>query len=74
MLLMTLAKSLGETMLKAFDVRWLEHDETVITYSSEFQEQDWLMKADILKDAIGILTEEYDSVLQKHREKNYATE
>jgi len=61
-------------MIKAFDVRWLEHDETVITYSSEFQEQDWLMKADILKDSIGILTEEYDSVLQKHREKNYVTE
>ena len=60
-------------MIKVFDVRWLEHDETIITYSSEFQEQDWLMKADILKDAIGILTEKYDSVLHKHREKNNAT-
>jgi len=60
-------------MIKAFNVRWLEHDETVVTYSSEFQEQDWLMKADILKDAIGILTEEYDFVLQKYREKYNAT-
>ena len=60
-------------MLNAFTVRWLERDETVVTYSSEFQEQDWLMKADILKDAIGILTEEYDSVLQKYREKYNAT-
>jgi hypothetical protein len=56
-------------MIKAFNVRWLENDETVITYSSEFQEQDWLMKADIFKDAIGILTEEYNNVLQKHREQ-----
>ena len=60
-------------MLKAFNVRWLESDKTLVTYSSEFQEQDWLMKADILKDAIGILTEEYDAVLHKHRENSYAT-
>jgi hypothetical protein len=56
-------------MIKAFDVRWLENDETVIAYSSEFQGQDWLMKADILKDAIGILTEEYNNVLQNYREQ-----
>jgi hypothetical protein len=54
-------------MIKAFDVRWLEHDETVITYSPKFETQDWLTKADILKDAIGILTERYDSVLFNER-------
>jgi len=54
--------------MKAFSVKWLERDETLISYSKEFETQDWLTKADILKDAIGILTERYDSVL--FNEKN----
>jgi hypothetical protein len=53
--------------MKAFSVKWLERDETLISYSKEFETQDWLTKADILKDAIGILTERYDSVLFNER-------
>jgi hypothetical protein len=61
---MTLAIFLGGiTMLNAFSVRWLESDETKIRYSTEFESQSWILKADILQDAIAMLEEKYDHVL-----------
>ena len=61
--LMTLAQSLEATMLNAFAVRWLDSDETKIRYSTEFELQSWILKADILQDAIAMLEEKYDHVL-----------
>jgi hypothetical protein len=50
--------------LNSFSVRWLDSDNTRITYAKEFESQDWILKADILDDAIGMLTEKYNQVLK----------
>jgi len=59
-----LATFLGVIMLNAFSVRWLDSDDTKIRYSTEFESQSWILKADILQDAIAILEEKYDHVLK----------
>jgi len=51
-------------ILNSFSVRWLDIDDTRITYTKEFEEQDWILKADILADSIAILTEKYNQVLK----------
>lgn len=61
--LMILEKYLEVIMLKAFAVKWLEKDETVINYTDEFESEHWVLKADILKDAISDLTDKYHQVL-----------
>jgi hypothetical protein len=40
-------------------------EETIISYTSDFLWSDWLTKADMLKDAIGELTDMYESVLNE---------
>ena len=50
--------------LNSFSVRWLDNDTTRITYAKEFESQDWILKADILSDAIAMLTEKYNQVLK----------
>lgn len=50
-------------MLNAFSVRWLDSDETKIRFSTDFECQSWILKADILQDAIAMLEEKYDHVL-----------
>jgi len=62
-------------------VRWLDSDETKIRYSTEFESQSWILKADILQDAIAMLEEKYDHVLkiealawrEKFKGENHAT-
>jgi hypothetical protein len=51
-------------ILNSFSVRWLDIDDTRITYTKEFEEQDWILKADILADSIAMLTEKYNQVLK----------
>jgi hypothetical protein len=51
-------------MINAFNVRWLERDETKIKFTDEFENQNWVLKADILKDAISDLTNKYDQILK----------
>ena len=51
-------------MLNAFTVRWLEHDETKIKYTDAFKAENWILKADILQDAIALLEEKYNHVLK----------
>jgi hypothetical protein len=50
--------------LNSFSVRWLDSDNTRITYAKEFESQDWILKADILADSIAMLTEKYNQVLK----------
>jgi hypothetical protein len=50
--------------LDSFSVRWLDSDTTRITYAKNFESQDWILKADILSDAITMLTEKYNQVLK----------
>ena len=50
-------------MLNAFSVRWLDSDETKIRFTTEFESESWILKADILQDAIAMLEEKYDHVL-----------
>jgi hypothetical protein len=51
-------------ILNSFSVRWLDIDDTRITYTKEFEERDWVLKADILADSIAMLTEKYNQVLK----------
>lgn len=55
--------------MKAFSVKWLETDETVITFNEEFEAQSWILKADILKDAIYDLEKKYNQILLHEEEK-----
>ena len=50
--------------LNSFSVRWLDSDNTRITYAKEFESQDWILKADILADSIEMLTEKYNQILK----------
>ena len=58
-----MAKYLEALMLNAFSVRWLDSDETKIRYSTEFEAESWILKADIIQDAIAMLEEKYDHIL-----------
>jgi len=60
---MTLAKSLGVIMLNAFTVRWLKCDETKIKFTDKFKHADYVLKIDILQDAIGMLEQEKDKLM-----------
>ncbi len=54
-------------MRKAFSVIWNPHkDETKVHLSKDFKDSDWIVKADVLKDAIYLLTHEYEKVLKEH--------
>jgi hypothetical protein len=55
--------------MRAFSVKWLETDETVITFNKEFEAQSWILKADILKDAIYELNKKYQKVLSDEEER-----
>ena len=50
--------------LTSFIVRWLDNDTTRISYAKDFESQDWILKADILADAIAMITEKYNQVLK----------
>jgi hypothetical protein len=52
-------------MINAFSVRWLESDETKITYNKQFESEHWVLKADILQDAIYDLTKKYNEIIEK---------
>jgi hypothetical protein len=60
---MTLAQSLGANMLNAFTVRRLKCDETKIKFTDKFKHADYVLKIDILQDAIGMLEQEKDKLM-----------
>ena len=39
-------------------------DETKVKFNDEFASADWIVRADVLKDAIEILQEEYNKALE----------
>jgi hypothetical protein len=39
-------------------------DETKVKFNDEFASADWIARADVLKDAIGMLQEEYNKALE----------
>ena len=55
--------------MKTFNFYWNPKiDKTRVVYTDEFNESGWIVKADVLKDAIAILEEEYIKIL-KQRER-----
>jgi len=59
--------------MKTFNFYWNPHiDKTRVVYTDEFNKSGWIVKADVLKDAIEILEEEYIKVL-KQRERTDKT-
>jgi hypothetical protein len=59
--------------MKTFSFYWNPKiDKTRVVYMDEFNNSGWIVKADVLKDAIGILEEEYIRIL-KQRERTDKT-
>ena len=55
-------------MNKCITVYYSEaRDLTKIEFTDLFENADWLLKADVLKDAIHELTDAYDKTLEDHR-------
>jgi hypothetical protein len=52
-------------MINAFNVRWLDRDETKIKYTDDFESQGWVLKADILQDAMYELQKKYNEIIEK---------
>jgi hypothetical protein len=52
-------------MLNAFNVRWLVSDETKITYTNEFESTNYVLKIDILEDAIAMLQQKHDELMSQ---------
>ena len=50
-------------MLNAFSVRWFVSDDTKIKYSDEFESSDYVLKIDILEDAIYMLQQKHDEIM-----------
>lgn len=43
-----------------------EEDLTKIKFSEEFKTANWIVKADVLKDLIGMLDHQYHTLIQQH--------
>ena len=56
-------------MLNAFSVRWLEADETKIKYTDAFESQNYVLKIDIIEDAIAILQTKHDRLMAEEEIK-----
>ena len=51
--------------MKILTVNWNPYkDETRVSLSKEFKDSDWVVKADVLADAIYLLTQQYNEVLK----------
>jgi hypothetical protein len=46
------------------------HDETKIKFSEDYYFSNWVVKADVLKDAIAMLEEEYSAILPSNNKRN----
>jgi hypothetical protein len=57
--------------MKAFSVSWNPNtDETKITFSKDLKESSFILKLDILKDAIYELENEYNLMLNNMKKEN----
>lgn len=60
--------------MRAFSVSYnFSSDETKITFSKDFKEEHYILRLDILKDAIHDLQTTYDKILLQQREIDLAT-
>jgi len=56
--------------MKVCKIKWSPNcDETTIIFSDDYDLSDWIVKADILKDAIRMLVDEYQSILPSNNIK-----
>jgi hypothetical protein len=55
-----------------FGTLWANYDtgEADVTLTLEFCEEDWLMRADLLQDVIGLLEREYEQALKELEEES----
>ena len=56
-------------MLNAFSVRWLECDETKIKYTDDFESANYVLKIDILEDAIAELQIKHDKLMMAEEKR-----
>ena len=55
--------------MRVLSVSWnMEYDLTKIKFNDAFEQSDWIVKADVLQDIIGELTEKYNNVLASQRQ------
>jgi hypothetical protein len=54
-------------MINAFSVRWLEKDETKINYTNDFDSAHYVLKIDILEDAIAMLQIKHDELMNQEQ-------
>ena len=58
--------------MRVLTISWdEERDITKITYNQQFSESLWIVRADILKDAIDMLTEKYDAIFTEKGRSGY---
>ncbi len=51
--------------MRILSAKWGKYsEEGSIKFAQDFQESDWLLKLDALKDLIGILEREYENLLE----------
>jgi hypothetical protein len=56
--------------MRLFTAYWNKKEEGEVRWSENFHGEDWILKADALKDVICILEDEYDKLfLEENREK-----
>lgn len=56
--------------MRVLSVSWNENaDLTKIKFNDAFEQSDWIVKADVLQDILGELTEKYNNVLAAHRQE-----
>jgi heme-degrading monooxygenase HmoA len=53
--------------MKMITITWDDENETMINFSKEYEQSDCLLRADLLKDVIGMLDGEYHEVLTEWR-------
>ena len=57
--------------MKTFTFFWNPNlDKTRITFTNEFNDSSWIVRADVLKDAMGIIEEKYMKVLNEYEREN----
>ena len=52
--------------MKVLSATWnSERDSTKIVFCNDFKQSDWLVKADVLRDLIGLLQHQYDCLFDE---------
>lgn len=58
--------------MRVLTISWDDDlDITKITYNHQFSESDWIVRADVLRDAVGMLTEKYEAIFTEKGMSGY---